>query len=243
MARVWTGLGARASYLQRLAVVFADELNLKIVTELYMRQMSPRQFYEEFGGPSLAKVVRLFKKLAASDWLRLLGPAPGSNRRGGADDLYRAPELAIFDHETWSLLPYSIKLGFSWRTFKQLRERVREAMEEATFDARPDRHLSWTPLLLDQVGWGRVIAAVDELFASLFEEQDDAKLRVSQSGERFFLATVGLLAFQSPMRGDRGTASGLAKGIETVVPLLERLSKVFEDELCLKIVAELTFGR
>lgn len=40
------GAKAQASYLRRLAIVFADELRLKIVTELYMREMSPTQFYE-----------------------------------------------------------------------------------------------------------------------------------------------------------------------------------------------------
>lgn len=239
MARVWTGLGSRASYLRRLAVVFADELNLKIVTELYMREMSPKLFYEEFGGGSVSRVDNHFKKLAEHEWLRFVRPESGDGRRGATEHFYRATELAIFDHETWSLLPYSIKVAFSWRSFKQLAERVREAVEGGTFDARPDRHLSWTPLLLDQAGWDRVIPAVDALFAALFEEQDDAKLRIFNSGEKPILATVGLAAFESPMRGDRRVGPSLVEGKDTMVPFPLRLSKVFADELCLKIVAEL----
>lgn len=239
MARVWTGLGSRASYLRRLAVVFADELNLKIVTELYMREMSPNQFYEEFGGGSISRVDKRFKRLAENEWLRFVRSESGDGRRGATEHFYRATELAIFDHETWALLPYSIKVTFSWRSFKQLAERVREAVEKGTFDARPDRHLSWTPLLLDQVGWDRVIAAVDALFAALFEEQDDAKLRIFNFEETPFLATVGLAAFESPMRSNRRVGPSLVEGRDTMVPFPLRLSKVFADELCLKIVAEL----
>jgi hypothetical protein len=45
-AKIWTGIRSRAEHLRRLSVVFAVELRLKIVTELYMREMSPKQFFE-----------------------------------------------------------------------------------------------------------------------------------------------------------------------------------------------------
>lgn len=243
MAKVWTGIKSRAPYLRRLAVVFADELRLKIVTELYMREMSPTQFYEEFGGGSISRVDRHFKRLAEHGWLRLIRTESGGRRRGGTEHFYRATELAVFDHETWSQVPYSIRVAFSWRTFKQLAERVRGALQAGTLDARADSHLSWMPLLLDQLGWERVIAAVDELFEFLFEEQADAKLRTFDSGERPSLATVALAAFESPTRG-RGRGDGvvgsrLVESKDSPVPFPLRLSKVFADELCLKIVAEL----
>jgi DNA-binding transcriptional ArsR family regulator len=229
--------------LRRLAIVFADELRLKIVTELYMREMSPSQFYEEFGGGSIARVDRHFKRLAEHGWLRFIREASGGSRRGGTEHFYRATELAVFDHETWSLLPYSIRVAFSWRTFEQLAERVREALREGTLDARADSHLSWTPLLLDQSGWERVIAAVDALFESLFEEQSDAKLRIFKSEEEPILATVALSVFESPARvrgtSNGGIGTGLAECKGSPVPFPRRLSKVFADPVCLKIVAEL----
>lgn len=242
VAKVWTGIRSRTSYLQRLAVVFADELRLKIVTELYMREMSPKQFYEEFGGGSIPRVDRHFKRLAVYGWLRLIRTESGGGRRGGTEHFYRASELAIFDRETWSLVPYSIRVAFSWRIFKQLAERVQEAFQAGTFDARADSHLTWTPLLLDQLGWDHVVAAIDALFESLFEEQADAKLRIFQSGEKPVLATVVLAVFESPARpqgpGDQRHGPSLVESKDPLVPFPVRLSKVFADELCLKIVAE-----
>jgi hypothetical protein len=241
VAKVWTGSKSRSSYLHRLAVVFADELRLKIVAELYMREMSPSGFHAEFGGGSVARVDRHFKRLAEHGWLRFIRSESGGARRGGKEHFYRATELAVFDDETWSMVPYSIRVAFSWRTFGQLAERVRESLRAGTFDARPGSHLSWTPLLLDPRGWDEVIAAVDGLFESLFEEQADAKLRIFNSGEKPFLTTAALALFESPPhpRGaDDGLRSQLVAGPSSPVPFSQRIAKVFADDVSLEIVGE-----
>ena len=72
------------------------------------------------------------------------------------------------------------------------------AMEADTIDAREDRHLSWIPLLLDQQGWDNAIARVDALFHWFFEEQQEANLRMAESGEEPIPMTVALAAFESP---------------------------------------------
>lgn len=241
------GIRSQVSFLRRLAVVFADPLRLKAVTELYMREMSPTQFFEEFGGGSVSRVDRHFKTLSKHGWLRLVRQATGGSRRGGIEHFYRAPELAVFDNETWAELPYSIKVAFSWTIFGQFAERAREAMEAGTFDSRPDRHFTWTPIRLDQLGWERVIGAIDALFESLSEEQADAKLRMVESGEAPVLATVALGGFESPLRlddrhGDADlpkSAVDLAEWTGTPVPFTFRVSKVFADPVCLRIVTEL----
>ena len=242
MAKVWTGSKSRTSYLRRLSVVFADELRLKIVTELYMREMSPTGFHAEFGGGSVARVDRHFKRLAEHGWLRFVRSESGGRRRGGKEHFYRATELAVFDNETWSMVPYSIRVAFSWRTFGQLAERVHEALNAGTFDARADSHLSWTPLVLDQFGWDQLITAVDELFESLFEEQADAKLRIFNSGEKPILATTAMALFESPPRGPRAdgerAGSALVEGSRSAMPFPLRVSKVFADDVSLEIVAE-----
>jgi hypothetical protein len=241
VARLRTGSESRTSYLNRLAVVFADELRLKIVTELYMREMSPSGFHAEFGGGSVARVDRHFKRLAEHGWLRFIRSESGGARRGGKEHFYRAPELAVFDDETWAMVPYSIRVAFSWRTFGQLAERVREALAAGTFDARAGSQLSTAPLLLDPLGWDEVIGAVNELFESLFEEQADAKLRIFNSGEKPLLATAALALFESPPHargGGDGVRSQLAEGPVSPVPFSQRLAKVLVDDVCLDIVAE-----
>ena len=237
-ARIWIGIRTRAKFLRRLSVVFAIELRLKIVTELYMREMSPKGFYEEFGGGSISRVDKNFKKLVDTGWLRYIRSVPGKGGRG-VEHFYRATELAFCDADTWAMLPYSIRVAFSWNAFKQIAQRLREAMEAATFDARPDRHLTGTQILLDQRGWERAIDAVGEEFVSQFEEQEDARRRVSHSGEELIRASSVLMVFESPTRDDGRTGPHLVENPrEPLVPFPLRLSRVFADEICIQIIAE-----
>ncbi len=235
-AKVWVGIRARAKFLYRLSVVFAVEVRLKIVTELYMREMSPKQFCEEFGGGSVSRVDRNFKRLAGTGWLRHVRSAPGKNGRG-IEHFYRATELAFCDADTWAMLPYSIRVAFSWNAFKQIAQRLREAMEASTFDARADRHLTSTQIKLDGRGWDRAIEAVSEEFVSQFEEQEDARRRVSHSPDKLFRASSVLMLFESP--GGSPTAPLLVENHkEPPVPLPLRLSKVFADPVCIQIIQE-----
>jgi hypothetical protein len=243
VAKVRIGFEPQVPFLQRLAVVLADPLRLKIVTELYLREMSPTLFFEEFGGGSVSRVARHFEVLAKHCWLRYIRSETGGRRFGGVESFYRAPELVVFDNETWAELPYSIRAAFSATTFNQFAERVTEAIQAETFDARPDRHFTWTPILLDQIGWERIIAALNVLFESLFEEQEDAKLRIYNSGEEPIRATVALGGFESPgadlSRDSERVGVNLGESTRGLPPFTWRVSKVFADPLCLKIVAEL----
>jgi hypothetical protein len=243
MGRVWIGIRERVEHLRRLAVVFAVPIRLKIVTELYQRQMSPTQFYEEFGGGSSSRVYKHFERLRETDWLRLMWTEePGGERRGGKESVYRATELAFCDRETWIELPYSLRLVFSWTCFKEIAEQLRGAMEALTFQARPDRRLTGASLRLDRMGWTRVADAVGEEFAAQFEEQEDARRRAEQTGEKLFRIGSLLLAFELPSDESIRVGPELVAGNGLMIPFMVRLSKVFEDEPCLKIIDEANRG-
>jgi len=236
----------QATSLARLAVVYKDELRMKIVTEAYMREISPKLFYDEFGGGSVSRVARHFERLAESDWLQLERTETGGRRRGGVEHFYRATELVVFDLDNWSALPSSMRAAFSWTTFEQLTERVCAAVTAGTFDARADRHLSWTPLLLDRLGWERVIADLGSLYKNVLELQERAKLRIAETGEQPSLATVAIAGFESPLwlqsrddwRHRAYAAADSTRGIDGPF-FFPRLAKVLADPLDLQIVDEL----
>lgn len=189
-----------APTLTRLAIIYEDPLRLKIVTELYMREMSPKLFFEEFGGGSVSRVARHFERLAEYGWLKLERTATGGRRRGAVEHFYRAPELAFLDQETWAKLPFPMRSAFSRSAFELLTERVEMALSAGTFNARAERHLTWTPVLLDELGWERVVAAFKAVFEAIVEEQERSRLRTEKSGDRPDLITVALGAFESPLK-------------------------------------------
>ena len=185
-------------YTQRLAKLMADELRMKIVLELNGREMSPKGFHDEFGGGSISRVSRAFDLLAEFGWLYQTRTETGGRRRGAVEHFYRATQPAVFYDEVWVPLPASMKEMISGGIFEELVERIREAMDAGTIDARDDRHFSWAPLRLDQQGWDNVIAQVNAVFHFLFEEQKDADARMAESGEEPIPMTVALAAFESP---------------------------------------------
>ncbi len=230
------------AYFARLAVVFADPIRLKIVTELFHREMSPSEFHAAFGGGSLQRVAGHFQRLRETGWLRHVRKERGGGRRGGVENFYRAPRLAVFDNDAWAELPMALRIEFSWRIFEQFAERVKGALEAETLDARSDRHFTWTPLVVDQHGLLHVLRLVDDLFGVLFEEQADAKVRLTHSGDPPLEATVGIAAFESPRL--RRNRSGLVlpppkpDQPRTEQEFTRRLSKIFRSKTNLKIVTE-----
>jgi hypothetical protein len=185
-------------YMLRVAKLMVDPLRIKILTELNIREMSPKSFYEEFGGGSISRVSRAFDLLAEFGWLVQTRTETGGKRRGAVEHFYRATEPVVFYDEVWGPLPQSMKELLSAGVFEEISQRVREAIEAGTIDAREDRHFSWAPLRLDQQGWENVIAKVDALFHFLFEEQREANDRMAETDEEPVPATVVLAAFESP---------------------------------------------
>lgn len=239
-AKTSTGASALTAHLRRMSVVFAVELRLKIVSELYMREMSPTRFYEEFGGGSISRVTRNFERLAEAGWLEYIRKeGPGGRRRGGVEHFYRATALAYFDAETWALLPYSIRVAFSWNSFKQIAARLRTAIEAGWVDPRSSGGLTSESVSLDRVGWTNVVEAIRAHFEFIFDEQKASALRFARSGEEPIRASVVQIAFEPSAAGGRVDLPHLVEGRdEPVVPLSVRLSKVFADEVCMRIVRE-----
>lgn len=231
-------------YFARLSVVYADPVRLKIVNELYLREMSPSGFHRAFGGMPLSRVAKHFARLRETGWLRLVRKGRGEGRRNAVESYYRAPELAFFDNDSWARLPVMLRTEFSWRIFRGFTERVRGAAEAGTLDGRPDRYFTWTPLVLDEQGRTRVLAEVDGLFFTIFEEQEDAKLRLAHSGEEPIRTTVCLAAFDSPGAGCARPGSIVpAAGRTDLGPGDEfgaRIAKLFRSGTNLEIVNQLS---
>lgn len=239
-ARLAMGVDARER-LRRLSVVFAVELRMKIVIELYMREMSARQFYEEFGGGAASRVSQNFTRLAKEGWLRYIrSEGPGGTRHGGVEHFYRATELPFIDSESWALVPFSVRAISTWNFLKQVMPRLRGDLEAATKDATCSRELSCTTFLLDEEGWHRAAAAVSSQFARLFEEQEDARRRALYSGEKLIRTDVFLIAFESL---SSAAQSAMVDQLvewerEPIAPFPQRLAPILQDDMRLEIVSE-----
>jgi hypothetical protein len=232
------GINARER-LRRLSVVFAVELRMKIVIELYMREMSAKQFFLEFGGGSASRVNQNFTRLAKDGWLRYIrSEGPGGNRHGGVERFYRAANLPFIDSVSWALVPFSVRATTTWNFLKQVVPRLRGDLEAKNVGY--GRDLSCAAFLLDEEGWKRAAGAASTQFVRLYEEQEDARRRALHSGEELTRADVFLIAFESLGKDPQLAVNDLLveSQREPLAPFRQRLAPILEDDVRLGIVSE-----
>lgn len=226
------------SYLERLGVVYMDQIRLTIVTELHMREMGVRQFYETIGGRSYSSVRRHFLKLVEHGWLRKVRTAKVG--LGRPEVLYRSTEQAVIDTETWRTIPVSIRDAFTVQLLEEMASRLGGALRQGTADAR--RGLAtFKTIDVDERSWCKAQGAVERCFQTLMQEQTDAKIRLENSAVEPILMVVNLAAFESSGVNNDTDDSSLPKAgeLSSPPPWPERIGKVFTDRLDLAIVAEL----
>jgi DNA-binding transcriptional ArsR family regulator len=180
------------------AEALAEPLRLEIMEQASMRAMAPRSFFEQLGGDSPQSVGHHFEALRKHGWLRLAEAEDDGTRRGGLDRLYCVDRAAVIDTASWSALPGSMRAFYMARAFDAYSRKVKEALEAGTLDAREGRPFSCATMLLDRLGWERLIAMADTLLDFTLAEQEKARRRLIESGEKPLLATTGLMVFESP---------------------------------------------
>jgi hypothetical protein len=225
------------SRVARLGVVYADHLRLTIMTELWHREMSSKEFFDEIGGASLGAIRNHFKVLVENEWLSKVGTRP--QRRGRPQHVYRATEQAVFDDESWAGIPISIRDTFTAQLLVQLSERLAFSLDPRATRAAGDFTYLATHNLSES-GWQSSVGAVNRCYGLLAQ----LHTRVSEGGHRCkgsIPMLVASAAFEGPSRvgvqpaypGDR-VSSGPA--LQSKIPWNVRLAKVFVDQMSLDIV-------
>jgi hypothetical protein len=185
-----------------LSKVFDDPVCLRLVSEGSLQEVSAPTIATQFKDISLQTVRRRCKLLESLGWLEPTDVRHSGHRRGGAEQFYRATRPAVFDNKTWAEIPHWAKGRYSWTTFQDLSEQFELAAAAGSLDRRDDRHLSWSLMTLDDVGWRRIRKSLDGLFSLLPEEQKKAKKRMASSGESPIKVTAAIALFESPAGGN-----------------------------------------
>lgn len=181
----------------RLAKALANSLRVEILAVLSHRDISPVQFTREYGG-RLSKVSYHFKVLEGYGCIELAEKVP---RRGAVEHIYRNSKRPLLGDSDWTQLPKSVQAGITGATLHDFLGRATRALEEGTFNARDDRHLSWSPLLVDEEGWGELMAVLKSALTQITEVEERSNERLSASGEKAVPVTVALVGFESPPEG------------------------------------------
>ncbi len=177
---------------QKLVKALAHPLRVEILTILNERMASPNELSKELD-EGLSQVSYHVKVLKDFDCIEMVKTEP---RRGAVEHYYRATSRAFLSDKDWQNLPASVKPGVSFSSFKMIIDDVYAALTGGTFDARDDRHLSWTPGVVDEQGWEESVDLASETLEGLIKIHADSAKRLATSGEEGIPVTAVVMNFE-----------------------------------------------
>ena len=179
---------------QIVAKAFAHPLRVQILIILNEKVASPNLLAQQLD-QSLNLVAYHVRVLEKYDCIELVDT---KQRRGATEHFYRATRRQFLTDAEWSRLPESLRPGLSGAMLKSAFDDVEEALDKGTFDEREDRHLSRTPMVVDQKGWDDATELLLGTLYRLLEIQAEASERLATSGEKGMLSKAVILHFKSP---------------------------------------------
>jgi DNA-binding transcriptional ArsR family regulator len=157
------------------------------------RVASPNEIAKELD-QTVGHVSYHIKVLRECECIELVDTAP---RRGAMEHYYRATDRAFLNSEEWAALPASLRPGVSASGIKSIFDDVSSAMLGGTFDKRLERHLSWTPILIDEQGWQELQTGLDEMLEKVFEIQSESAARLVAEDAPGIPVSVAMLGFEA----------------------------------------------
>jgi DNA-binding transcriptional ArsR family regulator len=179
---------------QALVKSLAHELRAEILAILNERMASPNELAKELD-EGLSQVSYHVKVLKDYEVITLVKTEP---RRGAVEHYYRATSRAYLTDRDWHELPESVREGMSADLFQMIVDDVVASLENEVFDAREDRHMSWTPMIVDEQGWAEINGLLNTALKQVLKAQQASVKRVAKSGEPGINMSVAMIGYAVP---------------------------------------------
>lgn len=165
-----------ASMETTLAAIVAHPTRARCFVILAERTASPVEIAQEIG-KDVGHVGYHVRKLQGLNLIELVDERPV---RGAVEHFYRAIARPILDEKEFAEQPLEQREPFTRYILQLHIADVARAMDEHTFDARPNRYILRTPLLVDEEGFDELGA----LHAELYERTLDIQARSDERRAR-----------------------------------------------------------
>jgi DNA-binding transcriptional ArsR family regulator len=149
-------------------------------------------------GQDMKQVGHHVKVLADNGCIELVRVA---RNRGAEEHFYVASLRPCIGDEEWKLLSPETRQEISALVFQAIVAEALAAFRNGTFDSRPDRHMSWQPLKLDEEGWTELMQELKESLERIDSIRVRAEERLIETGERGFTAIAAALGFERGVVG------------------------------------------
>jgi hypothetical protein len=199
---------------QIVAKAFAHPLRVQILIILNERVASPNLLAQELN-QSLNLVAYHVRVLEKYDCIELVDT---KQRRGATEHFYRATRRQFLSDSEWARMPESLRPGLSGAMLKSVFDDIEDAMTQGTMDEVEDRHLSRTPMVVDQQGWADVVSLLSDTLDRVLEIQAEASERLATGDETGMLSKVAIMHFKSPQPKAEDESSPAAEPVAAAEP-------------------------
>ena len=181
---------------ETLARVVSHPLRIEALSILVERAASPKELAAELGSP-VGNVSYHVRELQRIGMIELVGE---KKRRGAIEHFYRAIHHPTWDTGEWAKLsPAEREAMSAWVVQLMLADAVK-ALAAGTFDARDDRHLSRTEMLVDERGWEELVEIHEKGLRAILALQARCGKRLAKAdGEGAINAVASLSCFELPL--------------------------------------------
>jgi DNA-binding transcriptional ArsR family regulator len=178
----------------RLAKALSHPMRTRILTILNEQVASPNEIAEMIGErlPNVSYHVRALHDLECIELVRT------AQRRGAIEHYYRALTRPFFSDRDWKRLPKSGRQAISDVILQMVWEDASTAMKADTFEKRSDRHLSRTPLVLDDQGWKELSDLLRKVQAQAEGISSKAEKRLAKGDDDGTATRLVMMHFEAP---------------------------------------------
>jgi DNA-binding transcriptional ArsR family regulator len=190
----------------RLAKALSHPLRAHILAILNDRVASPNEIAEHLEErlPNVSYHVRALLDLECIELVKT------TQRRGAVEHYYRAIQRPFFSDRDWKRLPQSGRQAVSDVGLQLVWKDVSQAVRAGTFDARTDRYLARSPLVLDEQGWNELNAHLGDVLDAAMRIAAESADRLAKADGRGFPTKLVLMHFESP--GASASSGGRSAG-------------------------------
>ena len=174
-------------------------VRVKALTILTEKVASPKEIAAQIEIP-LSNVSYHVRVL---DELGLVEIVEEESVRGSVAHFYKAVERPLIDNPDWEKLSPRVRSAFSGYVIETLMSDAAASRAAGVFDRREDRHLSRTPLTLDERGWRKVSEIQAKALNQILKEQAAATMRIGKSNAKAIHAVAGMTCFELLADADR----------------------------------------
>lgn len=153
-------------------------LRVRVLKVLNERASSPTKLADELN-ENLGNVSYHVKVLEKLDQIELVDTA---QRRGAVEHFYRGIRRVLISHDAFAKFDPHIQHDVVVETFEQIIDDASHSAAAGSFSDRPDSHVSWTGMSLDDDGWSELQTLLAEVLERAFGIEAAALARMQNAG-------------------------------------------------------------